>query len=80
MFSSLDYVIVRSGMANLPDMERTVLEMRFWRNATIDEIGCALRMSWREVEVLLASAFRKLKTYCLSDPDFTRAESVCFAA
>lgn len=72
-FTNLDYVIVRNAVADLPKLHRAIVEMRFWRKATILEIAKTFRLTWKEVDQVIQQAMSLIKACCLSDPDFSRS-------
>lgn len=74
-FSGRDKEILRVGLSVLPFWERHILVLRFWENYSIKEIAKALEMEWDEVDKSIEESQQKLKKFCLSFPEFSRAES-----
>jgi len=70
-FTSRDKEIVRVGLNFLTSSERQILIFRFWENMTIAEIAEVLGMKWEEVNKTLEVALESLKTFCLTQMDFS---------
>ena len=72
-FSNLDHQIVREAVMRLPLLLASVVEMRFWENKTLIEIGDEIGVSERVVEEALEKAIRQLRADCLKNPAFSRS-------
>jgi DNA-directed RNA polymerase specialized sigma24 family protein len=71
-FSDLDYLCLHRALSSLSEVEFTAVFARFWSNATIEEVGRTLNLSWDETDRLIVRALSKLKNGCLKQADFSR--------
>lgn len=72
VFTTQDYHVVRRAILKLREDEQSVVILRFWEHRTLEEIGIALDLNWRQVEKLMTSAFSNLKLICLNNETFSR--------
>lgn len=73
LFSLIDHTIVRASVKNLPGVLSMVVELRFWRRLTLDDIAQELGISVRVVDVALKKAMRLLREECQRNPAFSRS-------
>ena len=74
LFTNTDYAIVRSAVRRLPGLLGIVIELRFWKKCTLDEIAVELGVSTRSIESAFTRALRMLREECLRHPSFSRSE------
>ncbi|WP_121810221.1 RNA polymerase sigma factor [Mucilaginibacter kameinonensis] len=66
-FDPTDFKLVRSAVVNLPDKERQVLELIYFKGFKHTEVAEALQMPLGTVKTLCRAAINKLREYYLSD-------------
>lgn len=79
-FLKKDILILRESMDCLKFYERQILILRYWENFTIEEIAISLEMEWGEVNRSIEDSHQKIKTFCLSFPDFSVNTQIEIAA
>jgi RNA polymerase sigma factor (sigma-70 family) len=79
-FSDEDYKIVRQALLKVPEHEKRVVLMHFWKNCMIHEIAERTGMMRTQVEEILESAYDRLRALCLENNNFSRAALACAAA
>lgn len=62
-----EQLIVKKALHRLPDLERWIVELRFWENWTLEEISEFLGMEWDTVNLLLENALKWLRQLCKSE-------------
>ena len=75
LFTQKDHAIVRRALAELNELERSLIVLRFWEKNTLFEMGEILDLSFEEVEQKLSIALEKLKPICLNQKGFSRANN-----
>jgi len=73
-FTNLDKKIVVALLRKLPLKQRVALTLRFWHNFEILEVANKINVSWDEADQLIESGLEKLKSFCLEQPLFSKAE------
>jgi DNA-directed RNA polymerase specialized sigma subunit len=77
-FTEKDQAILREGITLLSFIDRQIIINRFWENQTIEEIAETFLMSWDEVDQSIEESMETLKSYCLSQKEFSLYEEpVC---
>ena len=76
LFTETDYALVRKALTELSYRERLIINLHFWEDFSVTEIGERLRLPWQVVERCLAEAFCTLRKRCLSHPVFSRSQSL----
>ncbi|MGZ6311496.1 MAG: RNA polymerase sigma factor [Bdellovibrionota bacterium] len=71
-FSTSDYAIIRRAIDEIPESQRVVVYLRFWRNLDPIEIAEVLGVHLRTVEMQLSGAYSALRRLCIADPQFSR--------
>lgn len=74
MYSNLDKKIVVALLRKLPLRQRVALTLRFWHNFEILEVAREINLTWDETDQLIDEGLRRLKSNCLEQPLFSRAE------
>lgn len=74
LFTALDHAIVRSAVRRLPGLLAEIVEQRFWRGLTIEEIATDLGVTRTAVERALIQAAKLLRMECLRHPAFSRSK------
>lgn len=74
LFTLKDHVLVRRAISVvLTDCEHEAIILRFWLNQTLEEIGRTLSLSEVRVDQILNLAMKKIREFCLNQPDFSRS-------
>ncbi len=66
-FDPTDFKLVRSAVVNLPDKERQVLELIYFKGFKHTEVAEALQMPHGTVKTRCRAAINSLRTYYLAD-------------
>jgi len=74
IFTQMDHAIIRSAVKKLPGLLSVVVEMRFWKQLTLDDISLEIGVSTEVIEVALVKAARILREECLRHPAFSRSK------
>lgn len=72
-FTKSDYEVVREAIKKLPELEKEIIFLKFWKRCDLATIADQLELKLRTVEKYLNSAYSKLKSACLCHPDFSRS-------
>lgn len=73
LFTPTDHAIVRAAVRRLPGLLAKVIELRFWQQYTIAEIGSILGVPDHEIERVLRRSYHALRNDCLRHPGFSRS-------
>lgn len=63
----LNQLMVKNMLAKMPERERKVILLRYYRNATQSEVARALNLSQVQVSRIEQKALQEMKTYLLAD-------------
>lgn len=74
LFTLMDHAIVRSAVKQLPGLLSIIVEMRFWKRLTLEDIADDLGVSVATVETGIAKAIVRLREDCLRNPAFSRSQ------
>ena len=75
-FTEEDHRIVRKALLSIPEKEKRIVILHFWRRKRKFEIAEKFGIDLEQVELILESAFDRLRTLCLHHPRFSRALDV----
>jgi RNA polymerase sigma factor (sigma-70 family) len=79
-FSDEDYKIVRQALLKIPEHEKRVVTMHFWKNCMPHEIAERTGMTRTQIESILESAYERLRALCLKNNNFSRVSNEDAAA
>ncbi len=79
-FTKQDKVILRKGLMTLYFWERQILIYRFWENMTIEEIANFYGTTWSDIDSNIERLLKKLRDFCVNDPEFSLFDFVEEAA
>lgn len=74
LFTLMDHAIVRSAVKRLPGLLSIIVEMRFWKRLSLEDIADDLGVSVGTVEMSIAKAIVRLREDCLRNPAFSRSQ------
>ena len=70
IFSPSQKLALHEILVELSPRERRVVQLHYWENQSLTEIGQTMRLEWREVKALMESAYSRLRSLCLQHPAF----------
>jgi DNA-directed RNA polymerase specialized sigma24 family protein len=73
-FTKTDHAIVRNTLLTLPELQRNIIILKFWRNMDNDEIAQELKVRTKTVEGELQAGYEALKERVLREPAFSRTK------
>lgn len=74
LFTLMDHAIVRSAVKQLPGLLSMIVEMRFWKRLSLEDIADDLGVSVGTVETAIIKAIVRLREECMRNPAFSRSQ------
>lgn len=72
LFTEEDHEIIRRALLSIPEREKQVVTLHFWKRRKKRQIAHALGIPVERVDQILESAFVRLRALCLENPKFSR--------